>query len=235
MASSAGRSTSGSATRISRSSATTMPTGCRSCRSWSATKAAICTTTSSWPCSTTCSGSSRAAAAPAPGRTAIACSASTSSARTSSSVEISRGCEGIKPGWVRVNFNYFISEPVFDFIIEAVKLVASEGWKLLPQYDFEPSSGLWRHRGELAEPPLSLDDVRYDDAGRMTWPKHRRHAGEERLADYLVEARALFASPPPRQRRPGRRWRSTTISRRCAGSRCPTRFRSEMKPGNGRE
>jgi selenocysteine lyase/cysteine desulfurase len=111
--------------------------------------------------------------------------------------EISRGCEGIKPGWVRVNFNYFISEPVFDFIIEAVKLVASEGWKLLPQYDFEPSSGLWRHRGELAEPPLSLDDVRYDDAGRMTWPKHRRHAGEERLADYLAEARALFASPPP--------------------------------------
>ena len=24
--------------------------------------------------------------------------------------EIGRGCEGIKPGWVRVNFNYFISE-----------------------------------------------------------------------------------------------------------------------------
>jgi len=28
--------------------------------------------------------------------------------------EISRGCEGIKPGWVRVNLNYFISEAVFD-------------------------------------------------------------------------------------------------------------------------
>ena len=27
--------------------------------------------------------------------------------------EIGRGCEGIKPGWVRVNFNYFISEAVF--------------------------------------------------------------------------------------------------------------------------
>ena len=27
--------------------------------------------------------------------------------------EIARGCEGIKPGWIRVNFNYFISETVF--------------------------------------------------------------------------------------------------------------------------
>ena len=111
--------------------------------------------------------------------------------------EISRGCEGIKPGWVRVNFNYFISEPVFDFIIEAVKLVATEGWKLLPQYDFEPETGLWRHRGELAEPPMTLDDVAYDDAGRMTWPNHRRHAGEEQLTGYLAEARRLFAAPPP--------------------------------------
>ena len=29
--------------------------------------------------------------------------------RTSSSARSRRGCEGIKPGWVRVNFNYFIS------------------------------------------------------------------------------------------------------------------------------
>ena len=30
--------------------------------------------------------------------------------------EIALGCEGIKPGWVRVSFNYFISEAVFNFI-----------------------------------------------------------------------------------------------------------------------
>ena len=27
--------------------------------------------------------------------------------------EIARGCEGIKPGWVRVNFNYFLTEAEF--------------------------------------------------------------------------------------------------------------------------
>ena len=36
--------------------------------------------------------------------------------------EIERGCEGIKPGWVRINFNYFISDTVRDYLIEAVEL-----------------------------------------------------------------------------------------------------------------
>src|SRR5438105_5320386 len=54
--------------------------------------------------------------------------------------EISRGCEGIKPGWVRVNFNYFISDAVFEYILEAVDLVATDGWKLLPQYDFDEAT-----------------------------------------------------------------------------------------------
>ena len=75
--------------------------------------------------------------------------------------EIARGCEGIKPGWVRVSFNYFITETVFDFIVEAVDLVAREGWRLLPQYRFDPATGLWHHRGGAPEPPLSPLDVRY--------------------------------------------------------------------------
>jgi selenocysteine lyase/cysteine desulfurase len=113
--------------------------------------------------------------------------------------EISRGCEGIKPGWVRVNFNYFITEAMFQFILDAVALVASEGWKLLPQYRFDAATGLWRHRGGLVEPPLSLLDVRYTEA-TMTWPEHRRHGPEARLAEHLDEAQAVFASPPPAER-----------------------------------
>src|SRR6266542_1477575 len=109
--------------------------------------------------------------------------------------EISGGCEGIKPGWVRVNFNYFISEAVFDFILKAVHMIANDGWKLLPHYEFEPGSGLWQHAGGVAEPPLSLDDVRYD-RGRMSYQAHRHREPESRLPDYLAEARALFASPP---------------------------------------
>ena len=51
--------------------------------------------------------------------------------------EITGGCEGIKPGWVRVNFNYFLSDAVADYIVEAVRLVARDGWRLLPDYHFD--------------------------------------------------------------------------------------------------
>ncbi len=115
--------------------------------------------------------------------------------------EIQRGCEGIKPGWVRVNFNYFISEAVFRYILEAVSLVAREGWRLLPQYRFDPVTGLWRHAGGLVEPPLSLHDVRYAAAG-MEYPTHRHREPESRLADYLAEARSLLADPPAPATRP---------------------------------
>ncbi|HEY4189148.1 MAG TPA: aminotransferase class V-fold PLP-dependent enzyme [Candidatus Limnocylindrales bacterium] len=108
--------------------------------------------------------------------------------------EITRGCEGIKPGWVRVNFNYFVSEAVFAFLLDAVDLVATDGWRLLPDYSFEPASGLWHHRAGRPEPPASLRDVRYDD-GRMDWPSHRHHEPESRLAEYLDEARAFLARP----------------------------------------
>jgi selenocysteine lyase/cysteine desulfurase len=109
--------------------------------------------------------------------------------------EIARGCEGIKPGWVRVNFNYFISEPVFEFILAAVELAAAEGWRLLPDYRFDPVTGLWRHRAGAPEPPLSLRDLDYGQSG-MPRSAHRHRAPESALPGYLVESRRLFATSP---------------------------------------
>jgi selenocysteine lyase/cysteine desulfurase len=110
--------------------------------------------------------------------------------------QIHLGCEGIKPGWTRVNFNYFISDAVCDYVIDAVHLVADEGHKLLPDYRFEPMTGLWHHRAGPVDPPLSLRDVRYDDGGAMTWPRRRRVADEDALADQLADARRILAAAP---------------------------------------
>jgi selenocysteine lyase/cysteine desulfurase len=108
--------------------------------------------------------------------------------------EIGRGCEGIKPGWVRVNFNYFISDAVFEFILDAVDLVATDGWRALADYAFDPATGMWRHRSGTPEPPLSLHDIRYED-GVMTWPSHPHREPASRLAEYLEEARGILAMP----------------------------------------
>ena len=95
---------------------------------------------------------------------------------------------------MRVNFNYFISEPVFEFILDAVDLAAAEGWKLLPEYRFDARTGLWSHRVGPPEPPLSLRDISYSDP--MPRSAHRHREPEAALAGYLEEARRLLAAPP---------------------------------------
>lgn len=108
--------------------------------------------------------------------------------------EIAQGCEGIKPGWVRLNLNYFISDVVVDYLIEAVRLVARDGWLLLPDYRFDPMTGLWRHRDGPAEPPLRLRQIHYDADGVMRYPHHDDRAPQEALAGYLREAEARLAA-----------------------------------------
>ena len=108
--------------------------------------------------------------------------------------EISHGCEGIKPGWVRINFNYFISEPVFRYLVQAVHLTAEFGHRLLPLYTFDTSSGLWQHRLGPVEPPLRLNQLRYDDLGRLTYPVHDDRAPESALTEYLAAAEELMLS-----------------------------------------
>jgi selenocysteine lyase/cysteine desulfurase len=108
--------------------------------------------------------------------------------------EIARGCEGIKPGWVRVNFNYFISEAVFDYLLAAVHLVADQGRKLLTDYRFDPAGGLWRHRQGPVEPPLRLHALRYDEQGGLRFSSSHAKAHDGALAGYLEEARRLLAA-----------------------------------------
>lgn len=105
--------------------------------------------------------------------------------------EIVNGCEGVKPGWVRVNFNYFISRETFEYIMEAVQRVATHGWRLLPDYHFDPQTGLWQHRRGRPSPPLALKDITYK-AGKMEYRSRHMTEPESALIDYLEEADRIF-------------------------------------------
>jgi selenocysteine lyase/cysteine desulfurase len=107
--------------------------------------------------------------------------------------EIAVGCEGIKPGWVRVNFTYFLDAAVADYIIDAVQFVARNGARFLADYSFDEVSGLWHHRGGPVDPPASLLDVSYDGHGTMTYPQHRSHADVDLLSRHLADAERLAA------------------------------------------
>ena len=87
---------------------------------------------------------------------------------------VAEGCEVIKPGWVRVNFNYFIPPETFQYIVDAVHLIAAEGWRLLPHYEYEPATAVWRHRDGVPKPAASLVGIDFtsedDPAGPSTAP-----------------------------------------------------------------
>jgi hypothetical protein len=111
---------------------------------------------------------------------------------------IDSGCEGIKPGWVRVNFNYFISERTFQFIIEAVRLIAQEGFRLLCDYRFDPEAGVWRHREAASHETFGLDELRMTASG-LECRVPRLEAPESALAGYLDHARAILSEAAARR------------------------------------
>jgi len=67
---------------------------------------------------------------------------------------ITNGDSLMRPGWVRVNFNYFIDEAELEYLLRAFELVAEHGWRMLPQYAWHASHGVWRHhRAQQQTPP----------------------------------------------------------------------------------
>ncbi|MFZ0491989.1 MAG: aminotransferase class V-fold PLP-dependent enzyme [Acidimicrobiia bacterium] len=110
-------------------------------------------------------------------------------------IEVEKGFEIIKPGWERVNFNYFISEKEFDYIVQAVHLIATDGWRLLPRYTLDVHTGAWRHK-EVSPGLESLSDISYEQA-IMTYPAINRSGKSEQFATYLDEARTILTGPMP--------------------------------------
>jgi hypothetical protein len=108
--------------------------------------------------------------------------------------EVGRGREGIKPGWVRVNFNYFIDNATFDYIVEAVHIIANRGAALLTEYRFEPDTGQWHHNATTHEPAMTLRGVSYG-SGTMSYENHRKH-GPSDLQRLLLEADRRCSDAP---------------------------------------
>ena len=105
--------------------------------------------------------------------------------------EVMRGYAGIKLAFVRLSFNYFISETVFQYLVDAVDFLAEHAWKLLPLYRFDPRSGLWHHRERPRRPPLTLAGFSYGEGARPG--RLRLSADESLLAGHLEEAGRIVA------------------------------------------
>lgn len=73
--------------------------------------------------------------------------------------QVAAGFGALRPGWVRLNVNYFIDEEELAYLLGALRLIARHGWRLLPSYRLDARAGLWRHRDGAPALPASLADV----------------------------------------------------------------------------
>ena len=186
------------------SSATRTPGGCRSSRSSCATAGDTCTTTSWSRCSTICSASSRAAAARARARTATACSASTSRPRTSSSARSCAAARASSRAGCGSTSTTSSARPCFQFLLDAIHLVAEHGWKLLPDYRFDPATGplaAQARAGRAAAPPPP-PPLRRPGPAQLPGPDRHGARGGARRA---TSRRRASCSRRHRTNRPGGR------------------------------
>jgi selenocysteine lyase/cysteine desulfurase len=105
---------------------------------------------------------------------------------------IDQGWEGLKPGWVRVNFNYFISHEVVEYITSALSFVAKHGLKFLTDYYFDPLVGRWWNKTPVIHKALDFNDL--TSYWRDTSHDHSLPVRESDLGRYLTMAEDIAAT-----------------------------------------
>jgi len=73
---------------------------------------------------------------------------------------IVQGCEGIKPGWVRVNIHYTLSQEDVAYIIQTIEFIARAGHLFLQKYLLNMKTAEWTYIGFTPQPPpFSLEET----------------------------------------------------------------------------
>lgn len=99
---------------------------------------------------------------------------------------VTSGAGLMRPGWVRLNFNYFIDTDELEYLLRALELVAEHGWRLLRCYRYDAAHGVWRHQ--------DADNERLDPLADLDWRQGRTSAAgichPKNLRDELAVAEA---------------------------------------------
>jgi selenocysteine lyase/cysteine desulfurase len=103
--------------------------------------------------------------------------------------QLHQGDMVLRPGWTRLNFNYFIDENTFEYLLGALSLVAEHGWRLLGSYQFNQTSGTWEYVGGKETPTLSLNDLLTTEEAAL-----QQTVNTDALAAFLVQGEEILLS-----------------------------------------
>lgn len=79
---------------------------------------------------------------------------------------IVRGYHGVKPGWTRVSFAYYLSRDEFRFVLSAIDFVAAHGHRFLPLYSYDWATGNWEFRRRTFKHHVMREELLRDHRGR---------------------------------------------------------------------
>jgi selenocysteine lyase/cysteine desulfurase len=97
---------------------------------------------------------------------------------------VARGLSAFRPGWARLGLNYTFDDDVTDYIAQAVVFIARRGAQLLPLYQLDARTGVWRATTADGAGPadeIGLDSL-FEDRAQQAAPD---------LADCFAQADRL--------------------------------------------
>jgi len=106
--------------------------------------------------------------------------------------ELEKGLMVMRPGWVRLNFNYFIDEDTFNYLVSAIELIAQYGASLLPYYQFDSISGTWCYQGKKMKLSSNLNTLNFKNLDI----KNTEQRCETALSDVLSDAKNYLVKKP---------------------------------------
>uniref|UniRef100_A0A0E0MKG7 Aminotransferase class V domain-containing protein n=1 Tax=Oryza punctata TaxID=4537 RepID=A0A0E0MKG7_ORYPU len=110
------------------------------------------------------------------------------------------GYLGLKPGWTRLSFAYYISKEEFKFILDAIEFIAAYGHRFLSLYKFDWRSSNWTF-SKLAAKELSDatdvhlgEDVQFKAEEKID--NNKADPNHTKFATYLENAKRIAISLP---------------------------------------
>ncbi|KAI5014422.1 hypothetical protein ZWY2020_055812 [Hordeum vulgare] len=114
------------------------------------------------------------------------------------------GYSGLKPGWTRLSFSYYLSTEEFKFILSAIEFIATYGHRFLPLYKFDWNTGDWTFRKQAIkyhlmreELSLGMEPLKYDnDQPKLADKMDKPEVNHKKFQSYLESAKKIALSMP---------------------------------------
>nr|ACS49597.1 NifS-like protein [Oryza alta] len=103
---------------------------------------------------------------------------------------IVRGYHGVKPGWTRVSFAYYLSGEELRYVLAAIDFVAAHGHRFLPLYAFDWATGDWSFRRVALKRQLMTHELLHCHLGSCSATSSDTDGGEFQTARKTTTAAA---------------------------------------------